>query len=142
MSKTSALAQEIANITNSVKAMEIIAQLKEQIDRLPITTPMPAPKVIETIVINYTDGSSDHFGALQPTNDLPKAVIVSEEPIPTASDNRPAKVGVTRRGDACVIKGIKYLSVSHAARMLGMYRGTVRDYLNNPSMTDWGFINV
>lgn len=128
MSKTSALATELANITNSLKAMEIIAQLKDK---------TPEPKTIDCIAVHYTDGSSDYFRAVAMCTE-----IISEEPIPTAPDCMPAKVPATRHGDACIIHGVRYLSVSHAARALGMYRGTVRDYLNDPKKTDWGFINV
>lgn len=119
------MAQQIAEAQNIITALS--KKIEEQIE-----APQPERKV-SNFLIKYDDGTEQWF---VPETSPTTANILSQlrdrsakREVQVADDPLPAKQRL-REGFECIIDGVKYNSIVHASRVLGMCRNAIKSRLD------------
>jgi hypothetical protein len=137
------LAEQVAEMQNNLIALDKLLHAQEP-------TPQPQPALVGRIVVEYDDGTEQIFVPHKVT-ETPKSTMTAEEVLKIirkrhvepelAADPLPRKPRQPRIGFACIINGVKYNSIVHASRVLGMCRHTIKANLDR-DFANWSYVNV
>jgi hypothetical protein len=132
------LAEQIAEMQNNLIALDKI-----------INAPVaPATQKVGRIVVEYEDGTEDIFVKHVPlkliTDDQTKSILSQlrkrnlEKETEVAADPKPKATLPNRIGYSCILDGVKYNSLIHAERVLGMSRHTIKANIER-GMSNWSY---
>lgn len=132
--KKESIAQQIANITNSIKALDILQQLKDH--------PSPTTKV-NSITVKYTDGTEDVFTKSTVQQAAPTPAV--KKPYPQRKvvvytgvhNNHATRVKFIKEGVAVNIDGTDYISIAEAGRQLNLHPCTVSARVHSDAYPTW-----
>jgi len=134
------LAEQVAEMQNNLIALDKLLQA-------PVHQCAAQP-LVGRIVVEYDDGTEQIFVPHKVTEPT-KAVMSAEEVLKVlrkrkteepkvAEDPLPRKPRLPRIGFACIINGVKYNSIIHASRVLGMCRHTIKHNIDL-GLVNWSY---
>lgn len=134
------LAEQVAEMQNNLIALDKLLQ----------APPTPTPVLVGRIVVEYDDGTEQIFVPHQETSPTKTTMSVQEvlsqlrkrhtEEPKLAPDPKPRKELAPRTGYSCIINGVKYNSLIHAERVLGMSRHAIKARIEK-GMVNWSYSN-
>lgn len=160
MTKQQSIADQLANLQNSVKALTILNQIRERrnnpIKRILIEYDNSTTEIYELTLttkpvdLSFGDEYTQTADLMEydVTNeddiqsDVPYAPIITTKfPHETETEWHKRLARPKRRGTECVIDGLRYQSIALAARSLGIDAGLVSKRLKDPQFPTWKVLN-
>ena len=128
MTKQTSMAQQIANITNSVKALEILQQLRDTTIVAPVLT-------IVQIKVVLSDGTEQTFIKETAATAISAPVEIVT---PLSYGLKNAQYG-PKPGKACIIDGVKFISIVAAGLHHNLERGRVSARIKSDYFPTWNY---
>lgn len=112
--KNKSMADQLAEMQNNLTALDKILKTPED------------TKVVKSVVVNYTDGTSQEFASVEAKVEHRKRKTCTQYE--------------DKLGKKCVIGGVTYQSVSAASRALNIYKGGVTSRIKSTLFPDWNYV--
>jgi hypothetical protein len=128
---------------------EQVAEMQNNLIALDKIINAPQTPKVGRIVVEYEDGTEDIFVKHVPpklvADDQTRSILaqlrkrnLEKEEIKVANDPLQKKMLPSRIGFSCIINGVKYNSLMHAQRALGICRHTIKENIEK-GLANWNY---